>query len=578
VKLLNLIWKLLTDTEKKKYYLHIFFSIIQTFFETVLVALVVPLTQIIMKEKVNFFFINNIDFIEKLSYEQQVLFALSSLAIIYLIKNGFFLFFLWWQHNYIANFETRIVKKLFSTYIFQSYPYHLSKSSGILINKINLEVGSFNSTLRAICQISSESLVLIAITTCLLIYEPKGTLIVVVFSFAIFVLANFFLKNKVRKWGANRFYYYGLSNRELIQSLEGIKEIKVMGLERKIISYFFENISKAIYWRTKWEITAGIPRIIFELIAVLSFCLLTFAIFKISNNANFVEITALFLAATFRLMPSLTRITGAYTTFQNQYTPVSSIINDLNLKTNIPELEKQNNKLKFNFKEKIEFKDVSFRHVNSEKMTINNITFSIKKGQIVGVIGTSGSGKTTLADVLIGLLDKLEGEIYVDDLKLNNGNIKSWQKKIGYVPQTIFLSDDTIKGNIAYGIENEKIDLNKINQCIKMSNLENFIKETQHGIDTIIGERGVRISGGQRQRLAIARTLYQDPELIIFDEATSALDPKNEAEIISNIVSLRGEKTIIIIAHKFSLIKDCDNILVLDDGKLIKQGKYNDIF
>ena len=151
-------------------------------------------------------------------------------------------------------------------------------------------------------------------------------------------------------------------------------------------------------------------------------------------------------------------------------------------------------------------------------------------------------------------------------------------KKIGYVPQSIFLSDETVRENIAYGQRLEQIDEKKVNECVKLSNLEKFVDELPKGLDTIIGEKGIRISGGQKQRLAIARTLYLNPEIIIFDEATSALDPKNESEIISNILSLKGSKTIIIIAHKFSLIKNCDNILVLDDGKLIKQGKYNDIF
>ena len=574
MELLKLIWKLLTDTEKKKYYLHITFSVINTFFETFLVALVIPLTQIIMKQKVSFFFLDNFDIINKYSYTEQVMGALILLASIYIIKNSFYAYFLWWQHDFVAKFETRIVKKLFSNYILQPYPFHLKKSSGVLINKISFEVNSLNSAMKAICQISSESLILIAIIICLLVYEPKGTLVVITFSLIIFLLSNFYLKKKVRFWGNQRFIYSGLSNKELVQSFEGIKEIKLMGLENKITSNFFYNVSRAILWRTKWEVISGFPRIVFELIAVISFCILVFTLFSLSSSADLIQITALFLAATFRLMPSLVRVTGGYTTFQNQFSPVTSIVSDLNLKTN----EKSDNPEKIQFDQYLEIRNLNFKHESAEKLTISNVNFRIKKGEIIGIVGTSGSGKTTLVDLVIGLLDAQSGNIVVDKKIIKKENQRQWQKKIGYVPQSIFLSDETIRGNIAYGVDSEDINHEKIEECIRMSNLKEFIRGLPLGLDTIIGERGVRISGGQRQRIAIARTLYQDPELIIFDEATSALDPKNEGEIVKNILSLRGNKTVVIIAHKFSLIKDCDKILVMDDGKLIKQGKYNEIF
>jgi ABC-type multidrug transport system fused ATPase/permease subunit len=577
MRLITLIWKTLASSEKIKYGLHILFSIINTFFETFLIAMVVPLTQIIMKKQISFFFIKDLNFLDKLDYEQQVALSLILLILIYLIKNGFFAFFISWQYNYTSKFEMRIAKKLFSTYVLQPYPFHLAKSSGVLINKINIEVGTFNSALKSICNLSSEILVLVAISICLLIYEPLGTSVVIFFALLIFLLGNFYLKSKVRLWGEKRFIHQGLANRDLIQSLEGIKEIKVMGLEHKVITNFFRNISTSILWRTKWEVVSNFPRIIFEIIAVVSFGLLIFVLMKFSNSDNLIEITALFLAATFRLMPSLTRITTSFTTFQNQYVPVLSIIEDLNLKNN-ELIQNDTDITNLNFENKIQFKNLHFKHQNTEKYSLENISFEISKGNIIGIIGTSGSGKTTLADSLIGLLKPNKGEIVVDDKIIDFKNIKQWQKKIGYVPQTIFLSDETVRENIAYGEESSLIDEIKVNNCIKLANLQKFINELPQGLDTVIGEKGIRISGGQRQRIAIARTLYLDPEILIFDEATSALDPKNESEIISNILSLKGSKTIIIIAHKFSLIKNCDNIIVLDDGKLIKQGKYNEIF
>ena len=207
-------------------------------------------------------------------------------------------------------------KKLFSTYVLQPYPFHLAKSSGVLINKINTEVGTFNSALKAICNMSSETLVLLAISICLLIYEPLGTSFVILFALLIFFFSNIYLKNKVRLWGKNRFIHLGLANRDLIQSLEGIKEIKVMGLEQNVILNFFKNISTAIKWRTKWEVVSNVPRVVFEVIAVVSFGLLMFILIKYSKVENLIEITALFLAATFRLMPSLTNYNKFYYFFK----------------------------------------------------------------------------------------------------------------------------------------------------------------------------------------------------------------------------------------------------------------------
>ncbi len=573
--LFKLIWNILDRSEKIKFYFYIILSILNTFLETSIVLMIVPLTQILMQKEVNLFIFENTEFLEDFSYPTLVVASVSLLTLGYILKNLYVIFFLWWTNKYIGDFQRRVTKTLFSNYIYQSYSYHVNKSSGLLINILNNEVGTFKSTLKSICTICSESLILITLIIILFLFQPEGILSLIIFALTSFFLINFFLKNKLREWGKKRFIYANQSNSEIVQSFEGIKEIKMLKVENNIVNKFYDKIYNMVSYLVIADIATNLPKIIYEIITVCCFCLLILVLLITSNSYdNIILYTALFTAVAFRIMPSLTRITLAFTTFQNQFTPINRIINDLNLE--YKEFNYSQTSKSISFENNIKIENLYFKHPSNTKFTIENVNIEIDKGDIIGITGESGSGKTTFADIFVGLLDPTNGKIIIDNKKLDESNLVAWQKNIGYVSQNVYLSDDTIRNNIAFGVDENKIDNKRVKKCIELCNLSDFVKNLPNGLDTITGERGLKISGGQKQRLTIARAIYFNPDIIVFDEATSALDKKNENEIISNIVNLsrKENKTLIIIAHKLSILNNCTKLIVFDSGKIsIKDTK-----
>ena len=573
--LFKLIWNILDRSEKIKFYFYIILSILNTFLETSIVLMIVPLTQILMQKEVNLFIFENTEFLEDFSYPTLVVASVSLLTLGYILKNLYVIFFLWWTNKYIGDFQRRVTKTLFSNYIYQSYSYHVNKSSGLLINILNNEVGTFKSTLKSICTICSESLILITLIIILFLFQPEGILSLIIFALTSFFLINFFLKNKLREWGKKRFIYANQSNSEIVQSFEGIKEIKMLKVENNIVNKFYDKIYNMVSYLVIADVATNLPKIIYEIITVCCFCLLILVLLITSNSYdNIILYSALFTAVAFRIMPSLTRITLAFTTFQNQFTPINRIINDLNLE--YKEFNYSQTSKSISFENNIKIENLYFKHPSNTKFTIENVNIEIDKGDIIGITGESGSGKTTFADIFVGLLDPTNGKIIIDNKKLDDSNLVAWQKNIGYVSQNVYLSDDTIRNNIAFGVDENKIDNKRVKKCIELCNLSDFVKNLPNGLDTITGERGLKISGGQKQRLTIARAIYFNPDIIVFDEATSSLDKKNENEIISNIVNLsrKENKTLIIIAHKLSILNNCTKLIVFDSGKIsIKDTK-----
>ena len=419
--------------------------------------MIVPLTQILMQKEVNLFIFENTEFLEDFSYPTLVVASVSLLTLGYILKNLYVIFFLWWTNKYIGDFQRRVTKTLFSNYIYQSYSYHVNKSSGLLINILNTEVGTFKSTLKSICTICSESLILITLIIILFLFQPEGILSLIIFALTSFFLINFFLKNKLREWGKKRFIYANQSNSEIVQSFEGIKEIKMLKVENNIVNKFYDKIYNMVSYLVIADVATNLPKIIYEIITVCCFCLLILVLLITSNSYdNIILYTALFTAVAFRIMPSLTRITLAFTTFQNQFTPINRIINDLNLE--YKEFNYSQTSKSISFENNIKIENLYFKHPSNTKFTIENVNIEIDKGDIIGITGESGSGKTTFADIFVGLLDPTNGKIIIDNKKLDDSNLVAWQKNIGYVSQNVYLSDDTIRNNIAFGVDENKID------------------------------------------------------------------------------------------------------------------------
>ena len=317
----------------------------------------------------------------------------------------------------------------------------------------------------------------------------------------------------------------------------------------------------------------GLPRLWLELITVISLVLLiVFLVNQSDQLTEIIPILGLFAAGAFRLMPSSNRLISAIQQMRFSIPIVQTLAEEFLL--DIP--SKESNLSSIEFEDLIEVKEISFSYPNTKVLALNNINFKIKKGETIGIIGESGSGKSTLIDIILGLLDPAKGQIIIDNQSMHLAK-RNWQNKIGYVPQTIFLNDESLKRNIAFGLPEQDIDEGKIKQTILAAQLEEYIETLPDGIETSLGERGVRMSGGQRQRIGIARALYHGPDVLVLDEATSSLDNETESEVMAAIEMMRGEKTIIIVAHRLSTVKNTDRLINLEKGVLIKEGTFKEI-
>ena len=563
------IWILLTKKEKNKSIFFLFLTLINTVVEVSIVLMIVPLTQILLQQDINLPFYGSINIFETYSYSDLVLGSVLLLLLAFLIKNLFASYYQFWQFKFAGDIEKRLSRKLFKNYLYRPYLIHLDANTGVLGNNVLNEITHVPSYVRHIFTLISEIIILILISSILIIYEPKGSLTVILISVFFLFILNFFQKKYMIKFGENRYIYHGNSNKHLVQGLNNVKDIKLLGKEEYFLNKYFDNFSNSIKNRVFYEALSTIPKPISEIILAIAFVGLVLVLISTGNLSSIVTTTSLFLIATYRLLPSIIRITNAFQSLKIRQAVISSLVKDLLAQFDLSKIEQNQISInsKFTFKDKIQINNIGFSYPNS-KVILKNISFEINKGEMIGVMGESGSGKTTLIDLILGLLSSETGSIIVDKTKITNENLKKWQNMIGYVPQNPTFIDDTIKKNIAFGVDENEIDNFLLESSIKQSNLSSFLNNQSNGLDTFIGEKASKISGGQKQRIAIARALYKNPEIVIFDEATSSLDETNEKEIIQNISLLKGLKTSIVIAHKLSILKNCDRIIKVKDGYL----------
>ena len=583
MKTLSKIWSILDSAQRRGSFKLLCFIIISMIVETIGIGMIIPAVALIMEvniyEKYEFlrpFLI----FLGNPSHTRLIFYGLTTLVLVFLLKNMYLTFFVWWQAKFATGIGIQTAKKLFTAYLTLPYTFHLQNNSAKLIRNIAGEVMTFQNLLQRLILLFSEIFILIGIIIFLLAVELQGTLIVIFLLGVIALNFNYFYKDRLNQWSKERLYYSELATKHMIQGLNAIKEIKVLGREKEFISKFVSNNNLQAKIRRSHETLLGMPRLWIEFLGVLVLSLVVFSmVFQNRQVDEIISLLGLFAVAAFRIMPSINRIISSAQDSMYYKSSVPVIASELDKLDEINLAEESSNNLNsFNLELFFEviIKNLNFSYFSKNKLTLSEISFNIEKGECLGITGESGSGKTTLVDILLGLLEPKYGSIQVNgkDIYLN---IKSWKSKIGYVPQTIYLTDDSIKNNIALGISEEKIDFLKLNNAIHLAQLSNFVNELDDGIETVVGERGIRLSGGQRQRIGIARALYHEPAIIMMDEATSSLDNKTESELMKSIYALKKERTIIIVAHRHSTIQNCDKIIKIEGGKIINIGKPEEV-
>ena len=481
------------------------------------------------------------------------------------------------QFKFIANLEYNISKRLSESYIHQPYPWFLNRNSAELGKSILSEVTMIvGNGLKPMMELLMKSIIVTLLISLLILVDPKLAMIIGFTLISAYFLIYKIVRGYLGKIGKSRTEANKLRFSSLSDAFGAIKEIKLYGLEKVYIERFAKPAYDFTRYRSSSDIINLLPRFALEAIGFGGMMLvILYFMNKTGTFSKSVPILALYAFAAYRLLPALQQIYASITQLRFISPALDVLYKDLKLLS--PSIYEQNGKV-LDFNKNLLLKNIYFKYPNNSKTSLIDISLNIPAGAIIGIVGSTGSGKSTLIDIILGLLEPQKGTIEVDDKIINKNNIRSWQNIIGYVPQNFYLSDDSITANIAFGLSNEKINQQRIEEVCKTANIHDFITdELPFKYSTIIGERGVRLSGGQRQRIGLARALYKNPKILILDEATSALDNITEQKVMDAVYKIRKNITTIIIAHRLSTLKKCDEIYILEKGKLKDKAKFEEL-
>lgn len=549
--------------------------IFTTFVELLGVSAIMPLVEVMMD-------INSIQTIpylraiyEFVGFDSPVsflIFLAAILIVIYWVKNALVAISYNFQYKFTFSNQKRMAYKMLDCYLNQPYFFHLSHNSAELIRSINTDIVMMFQGLLAILQFFAEVLVCIALGTFLFFKDPQIMLVLIAFmvAFVIFFAKKF--KSYLRYIGEEDRKYAAGIVKWLQQSFGGLKETKIMHREKFFLEKFEKEYGQWADLEKIYRDLQMIPKPIMETLCITA--IMIAIIFKLLNGAegtSFLTTISAFAIAAFRLLPSFNRITNYISVILFNFPAFEAVYYDLK---KIEEVSKERGKggdgdaevLALN--NCIYMKNISYKYPSGEDFVLRNVNIEIPKNKSVAFIGPSGAGKTTLADLILGALEPTDGKVYIDETDAF-AHLKAWQKNVGYIPQSIYLMDDSIRNNIIYGAD-ANLDEARLMKALEKAQLKEFVETLDEGLDTEIGERGIRLSGGQRQRIGIARALYSNPQVLVLDEATSALDNDTEKAVMDAIESLAGTKTLIIIAHRLSTVENCDIKYEVKDGSAFR--------
>ena len=545
--------------------------LIGVFVEVLGIGMIIPVMNVIVEDNITTSYpsLNYIwNFLGYPDKKSLIIYSLIFLLIIYGIKNIFLAYLTWKKGNFTFDLYADISKRLLNIYLTQSYSFHLNKNSSELVQNVLIESRHFGkSFILSIIDLSVEILVLFFVLVLLIFVEPIGA-IISLFLFSILGISYYFItKRKLTIYGLERQKYEGIKIKYLNEIFDNIKIINLLGKEQKFLSdYNYGNLITANIGR-KQNFIQQMPRLFFEYVSILLFCalVLIFLYFKDNEFNNFITTIGVFIAATFRILPSVSKILIRSQTLRFSKPAIDLVYKEF---ANSKKLTTNNEIFKnINF-EKLNINNLSFSYDEPLKILLQDVSLQIDKGKTYGFIGPSGSGKSTLLDLIMNVQSSKKGEIKINNDTDINSVTKSWQKILGYVPQNVVLTDDTLANNIAFGQNENEIDYYRIKSSIKSAQLDSYVNKLEKGLKTLVGENGIRISGGERQRVGIARALYLNPQILVLDEITSSLDLITENNLIEDLNKLKGNKTILIITHRLSSLKYCDEIFKFENKKV----------
>ena len=515
-----------------------------------------------------------ISFINFKDEENRIVILSLLLVTIFLTKNILIFLINYFQAYFFRNLTIKNSLTLFKFYINNQYSYHLKSNPSLMVRNLTGDIPNTIIHIESLINLAKESIIIFAIFLLLIIVDIKLSLAVIaIISFITFII-YYFIKNKLFLLSKINYEYRGKQNKIVNHMFGAIKDIKILQKEKYFIDEFYSLVKGIQKINFFTSISNKLPRLVFEILAVCTMLFVTFYYFQIDKNfENVIPIISLLALATVRLIPSFNTIFLNLSALKKTQISFDSIFKQITFYNNI-KIEENNVSSSKNIQkiESIDVKDLYFKHSENTDYILKNINLSIKPNSFVGIIGKTGSGKTTLINLIAGLLEANEGQILVNKENIKK-NLSQWYNNTGYISQSIFLLDETIKNNIALGVKNDLINISKLENALKLSGISEFVKNLPNTVNTYVGNQGIRLSGGQIQRIGIARALYDNSKVIFFDEATSSLDGKTEEKLIQDICKLKDEKTLIMISHKLSSLRNCDKVYYLKDNEIKDEGK-----
>ena len=580
-KILQKMMVLLDQKQKKQMVGIIFMMLIGGVLESLGIAMIVPVMTTVMDP----------DSVEKSDILRPIYHGLGltdtlqlaaiimvALVLVFVVKNIFLYFMNVVQLRFVYTNQFATSRRMMINFMKRPYEYYLGADTAVIQRNITSDVNNMYGLILSCLQLTSEIIVFICLVTILLYSDAGMTMFIAGLLVVVLLVIKYVIKPVMKKAGEDNQDYYSGLYKWIDESVTGIKEIKIAAKENYFINGYANCGAGYVNAVQKYNLYNSTPRLLIETISIAG--MIGYMLFVTKRGVSITDLLpqlTVLAAAAARLLPSANRINN-YMTAISYFEPFFMNVSD-NLQTEIHDDKvsydadrylQKNNVDKLPVTQKIELKNIVYQYPNTETPVLDDADMTIPVGKSVGIVGTSGAGKTTIVDVMLGLLQPKSGEILADGVEVRD-HYQSWLKNIGYIPQTIFMLDSTIRKNVAFGYDDDDIDDSKVWQALKEAQLDEYVKGLPEGLDTKIGERGIRLSGGQRQRIGIARALMEDPEVLVLDEATSALDNETEAAIMDSINRLHGRKTLIIIAHRLQTIEKCDIVYRVKDGKVVTE-------
>lgn len=551
----------------------IFLMVIGAALQTAGVGIIVPAMTVILDSSaidnnsfLNFFYV----LLGGGSKQHFMILIMLAMIGVFVVKNLFLYFQQKLTLAFVYTNQFRTSERMMRNYLRRGYEFYLNADTAVVQRSITSDVNNMYALILALLQLLSDGIVSIFVVAYCFAKNGAMTMLIAVVLVALLLVIKMVLKPIMHKAGEDNQNYYSGLFKWISQTVQGIKEVKIACKEQYFVSEYVKCGKGYVDAVQRYSLYNNIPKLLIETVCVI--CLVGYMIFMVVSGTGsevMLDSIATFAAAALVLMPSVNRINNQINSiayFEPFFMGVSDNLQDEINGEKVDMSYAAEPAQKLPVLHNIEMKDITYAYPNTDKLIFDHADLSIPVGKAVGIVGTSGAGKSTVVDILLGLLEEKSGTVTADGVNIKE-NYRGWLKNVGYIPQMIFMLDDTIRKNVAFGVPEEEIDEHRLWEVLREAQLDEFIKSLPEGLETGIGERGIRLSGGQRQRIGIARALYNDPEVLILDEATSALDNDTEAAIMESINRLHGKKTLIIIAHRLQTIEKCDLVYRVENGK-----------